>query len=85
MVDVLVTMRFGEALLDRVRAVSPRVRVTRADPETADYSAADVLYAGTVPRDLAGAPRLEWVQLHMAVRFIDGRPLLNLVERARGY
>jgi phosphoglycerate dehydrogenase-like enzyme len=65
MLDVLVTMPFGEPLLERLRAVAPGLRVTRADPDTADYSRADVLYAGNVPRDLA-APRLRWVQLHMA-------------------
>jgi phosphoglycerate dehydrogenase-like enzyme len=40
--------------------------VTREDPEAADYGRADVLYAGMLPRDLARAPRLKWVQLHMA-------------------
>ena len=65
-VNVLVTMRFAEAQLDRLRAVSPRLSVTRADPETADYSRTDILYAGAPPRDLSRAPRLKWVQLHMA-------------------
>ncbi len=66
MLNVLVTMRFDEVRLDRLRAVSPRLRVTRADPETADYSRTDVLYAGMPPRELARAPGLKWVQLHMA-------------------
>jgi phosphoglycerate dehydrogenase-like enzyme len=64
--DVLVTMPFTEAQLDRVRRVSPSVRVSRADPAGADYARADVLYAGAPPRDLARAPHLKWVQLHMA-------------------
>jgi phosphoglycerate dehydrogenase-like enzyme len=64
--DVLVTMPFSDAQLARLRAVSPDLRVTRAEPATADYSGARVLYAGVPPRDLADAPRLEWVQLHMA-------------------
>jgi phosphoglycerate dehydrogenase-like enzyme len=64
--DVLVTMPFSDAQLERVRRVSPTVRVTRADPAGADYSRADVLYAGAPPRDLARAPNLKWVQLHMA-------------------
>jgi len=66
MLTVLVTMRFTEPQLDRIRAVSPRLRVTRADPETAEYSRVDVLYAGAPPRDLSRAPGLRWVQLHMA-------------------
>jgi len=72
-VNVLVTMPFDEAKLDRLRAVSPRLRVTRGDPGTADYADVEVLYAGTLPRDLvaadgrpARAPRLRWAQVHMA-------------------
>jgi phosphoglycerate dehydrogenase-like enzyme len=68
--NVLVTTRFDEARLDRLRQVSPRLRVTRDDPEAADYSRADILYAVRPPRELARAPRLRWVQLHMAG--IDG-------------
>ena len=44
--NVLVTMRFNEAQLDRLRQVSPGVRVTREDPAGVDYSRTDVLYAG---------------------------------------
>lgn len=66
MLNVLVTMRFDQAQLDRLRAVSPEVSVTQADPETADYAKTDVLYAGAPPRDLTRAPALKWVQLHMA-------------------
>ncbi|MGH7392266.1 MAG: D-2-hydroxyacid dehydrogenase [Candidatus Rokuibacteriota bacterium] len=71
--NVLVTMPFDETKLDRMRAVSPRLSVSRGDPDTADYSRVDILYAGTVPRDLVGgrgagarAPRLAWLQVHMA-------------------
>jgi phosphoglycerate dehydrogenase-like enzyme len=65
-VNVLVTMPFPEPLLARMRAVSPEVRVMREDPERADYSEVDVLYAMSVPRKVARADRLKWVQLHMA-------------------
>jgi phosphoglycerate dehydrogenase-like enzyme len=64
--NVLVTMPFGDALLDRVRAVSPRLVVSRANAADADYARADVLYAGNPPRELARAPNLRWVQVHMA-------------------
>jgi len=64
--NVLVTTGFEDALLDRMRAVSPEVRVTRADAKRADYSEVDVLYGNALPRDPARAPRLQWVQLHMA-------------------
>jgi phosphoglycerate dehydrogenase-like enzyme len=66
MLNVLVTMRFQPRQLDRLRAVSSDIRVTQADPETADYGEVDVLYAGAPPVDLVRAPKLKWVQLHMA-------------------
>ena len=63
---VLVTMPFTDAQLDRVRAVSPRLHVTRDDAERADYADTEVLYTQAPPRDLARTPRLAWAQLHMA-------------------
>src|SRR5262249_12574963 len=65
-VDVLITMPFDDSELERLRAVSPRIVVTSAKPEDADYTRAEVLYAGSPPRDLSRAPGLRWVQLHMA-------------------
>jgi phosphoglycerate dehydrogenase-like enzyme len=76
MPDVLVTMGFAEAQLDRIRAVAPDVAVTCAPPEAADYARAEILYAGAPPRELWRAPRLRWVQLHMAgVDGLRGHPL----------
>ena len=76
MLHVLVTMRFDQGQLDRLRAVSPGIRVTQADAETADYAGVDVLYAGSPPRDLGRAPALRWVQLHMAgVNALADHPL----------
>jgi phosphoglycerate dehydrogenase-like enzyme len=73
---VLVTMPFSDAQLDRIRSASPRLAVTRDDPARADYGRAEVLYAGTPPRDLAHAPDLRWVQLHMAgVNALHDHPL----------
>ena len=69
-------MRFTDAQLDRLRAVSPRLRVTCEKADAADYSRVDILYAGTPPRDLEGAPNLKWVQLHMAgVNGLHDHPL----------
>lgn len=66
MLNVLVTMPFTERQLAPLRAVAPGLRVTCEDAGGADYSRADVLYAGAPPRDLSRAPRLKWVQVHMA-------------------
>jgi phosphoglycerate dehydrogenase-like enzyme len=74
--NVLVTMRFTDAQLNRLRRVSPSLDVTCVDAEGADYSKVDVLYAGAPPRDLARAPALKWVQLHMAgVNALHDHPL----------
>ena len=64
--NVLVTMPFTEAQLERLRVVSPKLRVGCEGAQTADYSRTDILYAGAPPRELARAPGLQWVQLHMA-------------------
>lgn len=73
---VLVTMPFSDAQLDRIRAASPRLTVARGDPADADYRGAEVLYAGSPPRDLRRAPDLRWVQLHMAgVNALEDHPL----------
>ena len=63
--NVLVTTPFPNALLDRMRSVSPTLNVTQADPVTASYDNVDVLYCNEPP-DPAGAPSLRWVQLHLA-------------------
>ncbi|HEV8584528.1 MAG TPA: D-2-hydroxyacid dehydrogenase [Methylomirabilota bacterium] len=74
--NVLVTMPFGEARLDRLRAVSPALTVRAGDAESADYAGVDVLYAGSPPRDLARARDLKWVQVHMAgVNALHDHPL----------
>ena len=76
MLNVLVTMRFDRGQLDRLRAVSPDITVSQADPDAADYGPVDVLYAGEPPRDLSRAPVLKWVQLHMAgVNALADHPL----------
>ena len=73
---VLVAMPFSDAQLDRIRAASPRLTVTRDDPDRPDYRGVEVLYTGSPPRDLGRAPDLRWVQLHMAgVNSLQDHPL----------
>jgi phosphoglycerate dehydrogenase-like enzyme len=81
MLNVLVTMRFDRAQLDRLRAVSPEIAVSQADPDAADYGKTDVLYTGAPPRDLSRAPALKWVQLHMAgVNALADHPLYTKTD-----
>src|SRR5262245_52115405 len=71
-------MRFTEEQLGRIRAVSPELEVTYEAAEGADYSRTDILYAGAPPRDLRRAPRLKWVQVHMAgVNTLHDHPLFR--------
>jgi phosphoglycerate dehydrogenase-like enzyme len=73
---VLVTMPFSNAQLDRIRAAAPHLAVRRDDPAEADYRGTEVLYAASPPADLARAPDLRWVQLHMAgVNALQDHPL----------
>src|SRR5207245_9305396 len=76
MPNVLVTTPFDEVQIDRRRRISPRLTVTRADPETADYATTEILYGGILPRDRSRAPNLKWVQVHMAGGHVLPEPAL---------
>jgi len=74
-IDVLCTLRFTDDLLDALRAVSPRLRVTQQTAHSPGEVAAilqshpttEILYAFHLPSNtLDLAPRLRWVQLHSA-------------------
>lgn len=72
---VLMTLRFTEDQLNRVRAASPELQViqrsVRDDWDPTDTSGMfdgdeEILYGFMPPRNLAAAPRLKWMQLHSA-------------------
>jgi phosphoglycerate dehydrogenase-like enzyme len=69
---VLSTMRFTDELLDKLRAVSPRLVVKQRDCRSAEEveqaleESVEVLYTSYLPADLSRAPRLKWVQMHIA-------------------
>ncbi len=74
-IKILMTLRFNEAQLDRVRAVSPRLVVVQKSVkedwdgmDTGQFFQGDeeILYGFMPPRDLSVAPRLKWMQLHSA-------------------
>lgn len=84
-VHVLATMRFTDALLDQLRAVSPRlvvrqqsVREDRDDISSLLEGNEQVIYCFVPPRDLSRAPQLRWVQLHSAgIDQLRGHPILE--------
>lgn len=72
-IQVLTTLRFTEAHLEQLRAVSPRLRIRqqsirddREDISPFLQGDEQVIYCMMPPRDLTKAPRLKWVQLHTA-------------------
>ncbi len=72
-VYVLCTLRFTDEQLDKLRAVSFRLRVVQRTCHSADEVAQamnghiEVLYTFPVPADiLERAPNLRWIQLHSA-------------------
>ncbi|MBN1317567.1 MAG: hypothetical protein JXA42_18940, partial [Anaerolineales bacterium] len=83
-VNVLVTMAFPDVLLERIRGLSPRIRLTYAplkkdDPlPQSSLSSAEVLYTWTALPKPEDAPNLRWVQTHMAgIDLFQGHPLLD--------
>lgn len=74
-IQVLMTLRFSEAQLNRIRDVSPQLNVIQKSvPEGHDgldvgellTGEEEILYGFMPPRDLSRAPKLKWVQLHSA-------------------
>lgn len=67
-ISVLVAMDFSDAIIEHIRAASPRFRVERAQPTVTDKAWADVevLYTLRVFPRPEQAPRLRWIQLHTA-------------------
>jgi phosphoglycerate dehydrogenase-like enzyme len=72
-IPVLLTLRFSEEQLERLRSISSRlairqlsVRDDRDDISPLLRGDEEIIYAMTPPRDLRLAPHLKWVQLHSA-------------------
>ena len=87
MKQVLLTQRFSEAQLERLRAVSPELQIeqksVREEWDAMDTGSffqgnEEVLYCFMPPRDLSVAPKLRWVQLHSAgINQLAGHPILQ--------
>lgn len=82
-IPVLLTMRFGDELLNELSAVSPRLEIRqrsvshdRDDISLMVDGTEEIIYCMVPPRDLERAPRLKWVQLHSAgVDHLRGHPI----------
>jgi phosphoglycerate dehydrogenase-like enzyme len=67
-IHVVVAHDFTDTQLDQLRAVSPRLKIERHFPHVPDkvWAEAEVLYTINVFPNPEQAPRLRWVQMHMA-------------------
>jgi phosphoglycerate dehydrogenase-like enzyme len=67
-IRVLIAANLSDALVEQVRAVSPRLKVERYAGNVPDkaWAEAEVLFTGSVFPDPALAPRLRWIQLTSA-------------------
>lgn len=81
--NVLITADFSDAIMDRLKSVSPRLRFTRrllksaTDLPSETWRTVDVLYSTGVVPEPDTAPRLRWIQGHFAgVERILAQPLL---------
>lgn len=83
-VKVLVTLPFPEALIERLRAVSPRLDIHVVRARTASDLPNDllqeiqVLYTGRVLPESEQVPELRWIQFHFAgIDHVSDNPLLR--------
>lgn len=67
-IHVIVAMDFSDAILEQIRALSPRLQVQRHYPEVPErvWQQAEILYTLRDFPTPQQAPNLRWVQLHFA-------------------
>jgi phosphoglycerate dehydrogenase-like enzyme len=67
-IPVVVAMDFSDAIMERIRAVSPRLRIERHHPTVPDkaWHDAEIVYTLRNFPTVEQAPRLRWMQLHTA-------------------
>jgi phosphoglycerate dehydrogenase-like enzyme len=71
-IEVLVTLPFGTSLIQRIQAVSPRLRVSvnpaqKAQDVPSDlWARCEVLYTGELLPEIQSVPNLKWIQFHYA-------------------
>ena len=86
-IEVLTTVPFPESVMQQLRTLSPRIRIT-LNPATKieeipheTWQRTEVLYTDILLPDLAQVPNLKWVQFHYAgVDYVQGTDLLNRKE-----
>jgi phosphoglycerate dehydrogenase-like enzyme len=82
-VDVLITLAFPEPLLERLRAVSPQLRIHVHPAQKPEELPAEllpdveILYTHRALPDPSAVPSLRWIQFHFAgIDHVEQHPLL---------
>lgn len=71
-IDTLVTVPFDEALITKLRSISPRLKIEHLPVKSAEeipleaWNRAEILYTARLLPDPAWVPNLRWVQCHFA-------------------
>lgn len=83
-IEVLTTIPFPENVMQRLKEVNPRVRVTLHPAQAVEdipldlWSEIEILYTDLLVPDPAMIPNLKWIQYHYAgIDFLQGNPLLD--------
>lgn len=86
-IEVLTTVPFPEVVMQRLRSLTPRIRITlnlakRTEEIPADvWKRVEVLYTDILIPDLEIVPNLKWVQFHYAgIDFVQGSSLLEKID-----
>lgn len=87
LLNVLITVNFSDAIMDRLKTISPRLKFIRKPVRAASdiapevWKTIDILYSTRVLPEPDAAPRLRWVQAHNAgVDHLLSQALLQSAE-----
>ncbi len=84
LLDVLITVQFPDVMIEKLRQVSPRLRITAQTAHKVEevpielWNRAEILYTDRVLPDPLMVPNLKWIQFHFAgIDFASGSPLVS--------
>jgi hypothetical protein len=83
-IEILTTVPFPESVIQRLRGITPRIRLSFHPAKKAEdipqevWNKAEVLYTDILLPDIALVPNLKWVQFHYAgIDFVQESSLLT--------
>ena len=79
-INVVVAMNFSDAIINRLREVSPRLHIERHYPTVPDkvWATVDILFTTNIFPTSEQAPNLRWIQLYSAgINHAASQPILS--------